>query len=302
MAQYQSGQKVTHSLVGTELVAVDTGGAVAVATTTQDIANLAGADVTQSNTAITTVGNGTLTAAGIAGGVITRTGPTGAYTDTTATAAQIVAAIPNAFVGQSFYARIKNGVGFTQTLSGGTGVTISGSTFLPALTTGTYLVTLTSLTAVTIYHISSVPILGSTPVYNTAQFDKTTDTTLAAVTGLALPLAAAGTYVVSVVLPVTSGASGGVKVALNTADTLTLTSSNITSKIFNTAVSPVVLNTASGLNTGQGATQIAVQVLIDAVLVVNAAGTLNVMFAQNASNGTTSSVLIGGVLSAIRIA
>ena len=38
-----------------------------------------------SQTAITTVGNGTLTAAALLGGQIARTGPTGAFTDTTDT-------------------------------------------------------------------------------------------------------------------------------------------------------------------------------------------------------------------------
>lgn len=136
-------------------------------TTTQAIANLAsggGADQQITNTAITTVGNGTLTAAAIAGGLITRTGSVAAYTDTTDTAAAIVAAIPNAFVGQSFILRIKNGVNFAETLAAGTGVTLTaGTAITPPSSISYYLVTLTSLTAVTILHLLTAALTNNTP-------------------------------------------------------------------------------------------------------------------------------------------
>ncbi len=114
------------------------------------------------NTAISTVGAGTLTAAAIVGGVITRSGSTAAYTDTTATAAQIVAAVPTPRVGLSWILTIKNTVAFTQTLAAGTNVTLSGQTVIPGLATAQFLVTLTSLTAVSIqglgvYQTSSLP-------------------------------------------------------------------------------------------------------------------------------------------------
>lgn len=137
------------------------------ATTTQAVANLGsgggGADTPLANTAITTVGAGTLTAAALAGGVITRTGPVAAYTDTTATAALIVAAIPNAFVGQSWVLRIKNGTNFTQTLAAGSGVTFSGSVVVPPSSVAEYLVTLTSLSAVSMLHLSTTLLTNNTP-------------------------------------------------------------------------------------------------------------------------------------------
>lgn len=107
------------------------------------------------NTAISTVGDGTLTAAGIIGGVITRSGSIAAYTDTTATAAQIVAAIGAPFVGQSFFLELINTTAFTETVAAGSGVTLSGSMIVAGNSTATFLVTLTSLSAVTILRVAS---------------------------------------------------------------------------------------------------------------------------------------------------
>ncbi len=124
--QYQSGQTVTTALTGNELVSIDAGGATVLSTYTRSIADLNGAGVSTdiTNTAITTVGNGTLTAAGLIGGLITRTGPVAAYTDTTATAAQIVTAIGSFVSGATFQVEIKNGTAFLQTIAAGTGVTL----------------------------------------------------------------------------------------------------------------------------------------------------------------------------------
>lgn len=109
-------------------------------------------------TAISTVGAGTLTAAGLVGGGISRSGPVADYTDTTATAVQIVAAIGAPFIGQSFYVEIKNLTAFTQTIAAGSGVTLSGAMILPPNTVGKFLLTLTSLTAVTLFHVKTTPI------------------------------------------------------------------------------------------------------------------------------------------------
>jgi hypothetical protein len=124
-------------------------------TTTGAIAQLAGSGEQTVNTAITTVGAGVLTAAGIVGGLITRTGPVAAFTDTTDTAANIVAAIPSAFIGQSFRLSIKNGTAFAETLAAGFGVTLPSAVVIGANSTATYLVTLTSLTAITFTHIAT---------------------------------------------------------------------------------------------------------------------------------------------------
>lgn len=117
------------------------------------------------NTAITTVGNGTLTGAALVGGQITRTGPTGAYTDTTDTAADILAALGTPFAaGETFVARIKNATTFVQTIAAGAGVTFSTTTLVPPLSVGQYFGTVGGTAAsptVTFSHISTVPIHAS---------------------------------------------------------------------------------------------------------------------------------------------
>lgn len=135
----------------------------------QQIASvLAGGDpAVTANTAITTVGAGTLTAAAIVGGIITRSGSTAVYTDTTDTAALIYAAAPTA-VNQSWLVTIKNTVAFPQTIAGGTGVTVSGITIVPALSATTFLFTLSSTTTATMVGLHSAPLTAMTPEVNTS--------------------------------------------------------------------------------------------------------------------------------------
>lgn len=128
-------------------------------TTTGAIAALAavGSYPTVINTAITTVGNGTLTAAGIVGGLITRSGPSGAFSDATDTAVAIVAALAAYVANESAYLKIKNTTAFAQTITAGVGVTLTGSAIIPPNSVGTYLVTITSPTAVTLLHVETGP-------------------------------------------------------------------------------------------------------------------------------------------------
>jgi hypothetical protein len=122
------------------------------------------------NTAISTVGAGTLTGAAIVGGLITRTGPVAAYTDTTATAAQILSALgADTEVDRSWFVEIKNTVPFTQTLAGGTNVTLSGQTIIPANSVGRFLLTYSALTpAFTMVGIDVVPLTSHPLLVSTA--------------------------------------------------------------------------------------------------------------------------------------
>lgn len=113
-------------------------------------------------TAITTIGAGVLTAAALVGGQIVRTGPVAAYSDTTDTAANIVAAITNYQVGQTFFIRIKNATAFTQTIVAGTGITLPPTVIIPAFSVGTYYAKIDSATGITLTHMGSVPIASST--------------------------------------------------------------------------------------------------------------------------------------------
>jgi len=127
-------------------------------TTTGAIAALAAATVLPPivNTSITTVGAGVLTAASIVGGLITRTGPVAAYTDTTDTAVAIVAALAAYVANESAYVHIRNNTAFTQTLAAGAGVTLSGTLLIPPYSDGIYLVTINSATAVTMLQVDTV--------------------------------------------------------------------------------------------------------------------------------------------------
>lgn len=113
---------------------------------------------TQSNTNISTAGAGTLSAAGIVGGIITRTGPTGNFSDGTDTAAAIIAALPaGAFVNQSWNVWVINNTPWQQTVTNGSGVTLTGlSPVIPANSTSEWLVTYTGAGAVTMQLVETV--------------------------------------------------------------------------------------------------------------------------------------------------
>lgn len=117
------------------------------------------------NTQITTVGNGTLTAAAMVGGQISRTGPSGPFTDTTDTAANILVADGGDFVaGDSFVIRIKNLTAFPQTITAGAGVTWSAVTVIPPFSVGNYFATLGGTTAAPTFAISH---MGTFPAFLT---------------------------------------------------------------------------------------------------------------------------------------
>lgn len=156
------------ALSGTELVQVQgvtsTGlpGGSGFQTTTGAIASLAATEASPIvNTPITTVGNGTLTAAGLVGGLIVRSGPVANYTDTTDTAVAIIAALPGYILGETFLIRIKNNTAFVQTLAAGTGVTLPSTTLIPPLSIGNYYGTATSATTVTITHFNTTSFTDS---------------------------------------------------------------------------------------------------------------------------------------------
>lgn len=134
-------------------------------TTTAAIAALAAVGVFPQvvNTAISTVGAGTLTAAGIVGGLITRTGPVAAYTDTTDTAVAIVAALTAYVAAESFFVYIKNATNFVQTLAAGAGVTLTANQVIPPQSVGQFLVTINSPTAVTLLHVRTTTLTNNIP-------------------------------------------------------------------------------------------------------------------------------------------
>lgn len=111
-----------------------------------------------SNTAVTATTGTTFTAGAFNGHLITRSGPTAVFTDTTPTAAAIIAALPSGTsVGKAYILRIINTTAYTETLTNGVGVTLSGITAVPANSTLSALVTYSGTGAVTIYGINLGP-------------------------------------------------------------------------------------------------------------------------------------------------
>ena len=136
---------------------------------------------------LATVGAGTLTAALLTGGIINRTGPTGAFTDTTDTAANIVAALianypyvaPNtglsssaaATLGLSVRLRYINTVAFAMTAAAGTGVTIVNAN-VNASSVKDYLLQVTNGTPAQTFAVNQVsgsPVLTGLSQFQTSQ-------------------------------------------------------------------------------------------------------------------------------------
>lgn len=143
-------------LTGLEIIPLGIGSPVSAQTTAAAIAALA-SGVSNANvaTTVSTVGAATLSAAAIYGRTILRTGTqTAAWTDTTDTAAAIIAKFPaSAAVGTSFtlrYVNLSAGAnGFPVTIANGSNVTITGATVVPPQSFVEYLVTWATATTVT---------------------------------------------------------------------------------------------------------------------------------------------------------
>ena len=96
----------------------------------------------------------TALAAQIAGGILNRTGsPGGAVTETTPTAAQIIAALPSTIALDGTYQfkfrYINNNLGQTTTWTAGSGVTVTGTATIATNAYRDFLVTVDSASAVT---------------------------------------------------------------------------------------------------------------------------------------------------------
>jgi hypothetical protein len=127
---------------------------------------------------------------------------------------------------------------------------------------------------------------------STSQLDITSSTTFVTVPNLSLPLAAGKTYYCRGYFPVTSGATGGLKMALVGSNGLGATSYRMGVIAWNGTilVNQGSSNTFGGtlLNTSA----VYSDVSIEGALVVSTGGTINVQAAQNVSNATPTSVFL----------
>lgn len=140
----------------------------------------------------------------------------------------------------------------------------------------------------------------SSLVQATTQLDKTSDTTLANVVGL-VQTVVPGTYKFHVHLAGTSGASGGWKVAFKYTNTA-LTSIESTGYAYTASGVAVTHTTTTTDQTSLIATTAAnIGGVIEGVMVVSTGGTVQLQFAQNASNSTASSVYVGSTMQFTRI-
>lgn len=124
------------------------------------------------------------------------------------------------------------------------------------------------------------------------QFDKTADTTLANITGLSVTLIAGRTYTFEAILFLTADTVGGSKWAVG--GTATATAIRYQIQLFDNVTNALTINsqqTAIGGSSGQAGTTAGL-CRIFGTITVNAAGTLTIQMAENASSGT-SSVLTG---------
>ncbi len=127
----------------------------------------------------------------------------------------------------------------------------------------------------------------------TTQFDSTSDTTLSNITGLSHNVEASKAYAFRAVLYTTSDVAGGIKAAI--AGTATATSIVYESLVIQTGTTVATTASRSVVLGGTVANVTAVTVatvIIEGTILVNAAGTLTVQFAQNASSVTATSVLV----------
>ncbi|MBX3005940.1 MAG: hypothetical protein KF821_08980 [Anaerolineales bacterium] len=140
--------------------------------------------------------------------------------------------------------------------------------------------------------------------YLASQVDMASNTTLAALAGLEFELAAGGVYVFEALLHVSAGASGGHKYRVAGSNGLTASTINYYVQAQSGTAAPTIGTRIQDLgSTAAGVTSATSGICaLRGALVVSDAGSLVIEFAQNASNGTASSVLVGSYLDVVRVA
>lgn len=127
-----------------------------------------------------------------------------------------------------------------------------------------------------------------------SQFNATSTTTLADVVGIGVNVAAGKIYRFEAVLYTTSNVAGGVKV--NIGGSATATSIIYEAEVWQGGI-PVATGAQRGTSfaaaVGDVTAVTTAKIIINGIITVNAAGYIIPQFAQNASNGTASSVLVG---------
>lgn len=131
----------------------------------------------------------------------------------------------------------------------------------------------------------------------TTLFTTSSNTTLADVTGLVTGTLQPGVYEVDINLITTAGVSGGVKAALKwgTASMITDTALSVTA-ISASAIAATTFTTSTDAASFVAATTAYVNVKVKGTITVALAGTIQIQAAQNASNGTATTVAVGSTM------
>jgi hypothetical protein len=144
---------------------------------------------------------------------------------------------------------------------------------------------------------SSSASANTTVAFVSTQFDKTNNT-FANVTGLTANLTAGSKYIIEAVILSLLSAGGGGQVKISGTATETSGSSSISSFDIGPAMSGLS-RASSCLGASEllaAGTEPYTNFYVTGYIVVNAAGTLTIQFAQNTTNATPSSVIVGSFL------
>jgi hypothetical protein len=136
------------------------------------------------------------------------------------------------------------------------------------------------------------------------QFDKTSSTALAAITGLTRSVLAGEFYEFDVWAEYTCAAAGGIKFDM-AGGTATATSTRWRGQIYETASRTFLVDSIqTALNTAVTTvgTSVAGYIRIRGHIIVNAAGTFAPRMAQDTSDGTATSILVGSIMRLTRVA
>lgn len=128
------------------------------------------------------------------------------------------------------------------------------------------------------------------------QVDITSSTTLVSVPNLAHKLNANVNYVFQAHITGTAGASGGAKVALVADGGLVASQFSATAQNFNAGTLNAQTTTTTLGNAIGAATAAMTDIYISGSIMVSKGGTMRLQLAQNVSNGTATSALVGSTI------
>lgn len=302
--------------LATAIIAANTGWVVGDSYTLRVINTNSGTATIVTNTGITTSGTLTIAAGGQADFVIAMTAAaTVTMTRANQTSAVTLDAVQT-MTNKTFTTPVigvatatsVNKVAITAPATSATltipdGVTLTGPAVSGTAATLAGMETLTNktLTSPTINNATISGTISANVVTSTPQLDATSNTALANIGGL-VQTVVPGTYKFVINLSGTSGASGGWKVAFKYTATV-LSSIEVVSYAY-TASAVAVAHTTTATDQASliAATTAYISGVIEGTMVVTTGGTVQLQFAQNASNGTASSIYVGSTMQFIRTA